>query len=609
MAQRLAYTVLLTAAVLAAPVPSRGTDPPGEGAVTIRQVEWGFDGKVVARTFVPLSVLIENNGPAAVNGTLRLSKSAGRNRRDAQYEQSYYVSGFSSRWVQLTPYVMSDYENWTLEWGPELRNRQELPTPRNGDPATVLFAEADDVSAAGSALRRCDPALFPVSVTATDGLRAAVLHSVPNWQGARAQAFREWLLRGGRVYLLPGADGAFPRFPSELEFLNDPQERFRVGTGIVRRIAVPVAELDYATARIMILNDDDGPDAAAALPEFSQASLGPVYRAPLVVRFDELILAGLERLTRFHRNWWIVYGTAIVYLLVVFPGCFVLGRRAADWRWFYAGFLSTCALFSVGFARLGELGSAEYSRTRSVAVARQLEDGLYDVTQWTACAARDGGVYELRSPGSGRLYSPGRELEPVHGVVRLQDGAFGLDLPAASTASVAHRARVVGPRLNIRLEAVQADATGLKELALQFPPELYDRWMLACAWYRTDIYQLSVAPEGARLARGRQPAARFINQFEIVPWQTAPSRPEGIDGQYTTQQVFHTLLHQLAGTTLRLPSGAQPSDVALDPELLRVLLYRPMPAEFAFEGDAFPDQQGFVLYVVDYRVPVSGSSP
>ena len=302
-----------------------------EGNITIVQTEWGFDGKAMSRSFVPLSVLVQNDGPIPASGTLRLTKSLGlRHQVDAAFEQSFYVSGFSSKWVQLTPFVVGEFESWEITWGPGNRNRYDIPTPRVGTGATVLFADADDISAVGSALRRCDPALFPVSVTGTDSLRGAVLHSVPEWQGARVQAFREWLERGGRVFLVHGANGEYPRFSGELAFLNDARDSVRVRTGRVTRLPLSVRDLDADLVKSLLAVDrteTNEADVARRMLEYSRGAALPIR-----TDFDDYILKDLRRLTRFQRNWWLVYACAGLYVLAVFPGSYLLGRRVADWR-------------------------------------------------------------------------------------------------------------------------------------------------------------------------------------------------------------------------------------------------------------------------------------
>lgn len=597
--------------------------PPSVGKIEIREIEWGFDGKAPLRMFVPLSLLIENPGPTPASGTLRLSKSLGLNQRvDADYEQAYFVSGFSARWVQLTPFVLGDYESWTVAWGPEFRNRVDVPSPRVGERATVLFADPDDATAAGSVLRRCDPALFPASVTATDSLRGAVLHAAPNWQGARVQAFREWVRRGGKVFIVHGSDGEYPQFPGELAFLNDDRDEFPYGAGRVTRLPLSLDEIDAETAQQLILKDR----RSVAPPDLLDArklELQRLSQLPIWTDFHTHVFRELLRTTRFHRNWWLVYSTAVLYVLAVFPGSYLLGRRVSDWRWFYAGFVGLSVVFSTGFSWMGQLGSADRSRMRSVAAAYQLEDGLYDVTQWTCAASRRGDRYQLTNPGSGRLYSSCQEIEPVNGVVRLQDGRFDLDLPSAATCNILQRSRMAGPPLGVRVIDLQANDFTLQSLKLTWGAGVYDADMIVGAWYRDRVYQLTAAPDGAQLAALQQIGSQFINSIDTLPFKDEPGTRYSRWGrgwgwgwaaafdvesvQPTRTELFQMLMQPVTGATLQLSSSATQQDVVLDTSVVRVLIYRPMPPAFLTAGEQFPDQQGYVLYVVD--LPSSAQAP
>ncbi|MBL8848304.1 MAG: hypothetical protein JNG89_01410 [Planctomycetaceae bacterium] len=582
--------------------------PESEGTIEIREIEWGFDGKSPVQTFVPLSLLVENTGATPAKGALRLKKSVGRNQRvDVEYEQTYFISGFSSRWVQLTPYVIGDFEQWTLSWGPQFRNKVEVPTPRMGERATVLIAEENDTTAIGSVLRRCDPALFPTSVTGTDSLRGIVLHAVPSWQGARIQAFLDWLQRGGRLFLVHGADGEYPRFSGELAVLNDARDETRFGSGRITRIPLSVDDIDADTARQLILEPQPADRLVESLDSQVQRMSG---NFPVSIEFDDYILRDLMYLTRFHRNWWVVYLAAVLYVLAVFPGSYLLGRRSADWRWFYAGFLGISVVFSAGFARLGQLGSSERSRTRSVAVAYQLADRMFDVTQYTCAASRNGDVYSLTTDGSGRLFTSCQDLEPVKGVARLADGVLDLDLPSASTCRILQRARMPGPALDVQARELEAGDGVLRNLVLSFGPDVYHDSMLACAWYDGTIHEMEAGPDGARLTTNRAAGSQFINTLDATPWKAQRQLNIWTSTDIepaTTTEAFQRLMAPLVGSTLRLPTGTYPKDVRLDPAFVRVLLFRTSSDEFQFEGNQFPDQEGYVLYVVD--LPVAPGAP
>ncbi len=572
-----------------------------QDGVVIQDVQWGFDGKTTERTFTPLSVLVQNNSAETLEGKLRLIKFVQLNQQiDAVYEQDYFVSGFSSRWVQLMPFVVSDFESWRLEWGPGRDQRMEVPTPRNGDPATVLVYDPDDLPDAGGVLRRFDQALFPVSVTGTDSLRGVVLDHVPDWQGARVQAFLDWLRRGGRVHVLHNRDGEYPRFPESLGVLNRPEDRYRVGGGLVKRLPFQATDIDFATAQDQILADE-----RQSLPRQVRAAAQTSPFGNLMGwDRDRQLFVDLEIAARFHRNWWLVYPAVLLYLVAMYPGCYLLGRKLPDWRMFYAAFFATAALFSFAFAWLSRVGSTETNRVRTVAVAQQLENGLYDVTQWSSVAALHGRTYDVTHAGSGRLYTTAQEFEAVNGRVHGADGGgIEVDMPPSSSRTLLHRTRLPGPKLDLQVHELQADEQGLTRLSFTPQGRDFDGFELACACYQGVVYDLTQAPGGPLILRGRgRPATTYLTQFGEDVFSARGWRAPDDEELEDVDFLFHNMARTLVGNSFRLQHQFQAEDLLLGDDLVRICIYADLPDEFRVAGDDFPDQRGRVLYVID--VPV-----
>ena len=118
----IAVTCALACLLLAASSNAAGQD---RDEIVIEQIEWGFNGKAVVLTFTPLSVLISNPGINPAEGTLQLSRAIQLTQRvGAICEEDYYISPGESRWVQFTPYILGDWENWTLNWGAARHQRE-----------------------------------------------------------------------------------------------------------------------------------------------------------------------------------------------------------------------------------------------------------------------------------------------------------------------------------------------------------------------------------------------------------------------------------------------------------------------------------------------------
>ena len=61
-------------------------------------------------------------------------------------------------------------------------------------------------------------------------------------------------------------------------------------------------------------------------------------------------------MTKPEHNWLLLHFMFWVYIALVFPGCYLLGKRWSDFRVVYAGLLSTVALFSLLFSYVGQRG-------------------------------------------------------------------------------------------------------------------------------------------------------------------------------------------------------------------------------------------------------------
>jgi hypothetical protein len=299
-----------------------------------------------------------------------------------------------------------------------------------------------------------------------------------------------------------------------------------------------------------------------------------------------------------------VYLAVLAYLAAVYPGCYLVGRKQPDWRLFYAAFLGAAALFSVGFLFLGRVGSAEVSRARTCAIARQLDDGLYDVTQWSCVAALEGRDYDIRHAGSGRLYSTAQEFEAVRGTISTADGGrVTIDMPPVSTRTLIHRARLPGRALGVQATAVDADELGLSALTVRLTGRDAPRWERAYAAYRDQVYELTRDGTILTLKQRRgSPTVSFLTQYEEVMWNTPAWRMADDEVISDEDVLFAGMFRILVGNSFGLERSYRPEDVRVGEDLVRVFLYGPLEEEFRIAGGDFTDQSGRVLYVIDLPV-------
>lgn len=592
------------------------------GPLVIREenVEWGFDGKTVRDSFVPLSVLIENTGAGPFEGTLTLTRSRGLGQQvGAVIERPLFLSGLSSQWVQFVPFVPDDGYQWTVSWGRGRSQRAELPSPRTGDAATVLLYDPENLSQPYVPLKRFREDLFPVSVTAADALRGVVTDHAPFWQGAREQAFLDWLRRGGRVYLLHGPSGEFPRFPSELALLNNPQERFPVGRGVVQRLPFRIQELDESLINRAILHDDRrertqarreaerqriaGTPSPATPPGWGNSTIPNSLEAGAYYadawHQNRSIFFELEAAARYHRNWWVIYGVALLYLASMYPGCYLIGRRHPDVRMFYAAYVGAAVLFGVAFRAVGQVGGANQDRIRSAAVAHEIDNGIFDVTQWSSVASVSGDVYDVRHAGTGRYYSTCQEIEAVQGAITAgSEAGMRVDIPSASTRTLLHRTRLARPSLVLNITRLEAEAGRLIAFSFAMPPQLDGDLLGGLCAYGNRIHLLNIAAGGATLKTRGEDFSFFLTSMGD-PFRERPLRIVDDELDRSDEQRYRLLVRPLIGGSFRLGERFDPQNLTVPAGVVRVYLYAEMTDEFLATGDRFRDQTGYVLYVVD----------
>jgi hypothetical protein len=585
-----------------------------QAAITIERVQWGFDGKAPERTFTPLSVLVQNNTPLEFEGTLTLTKLIQSTKPiDAAIERDVYVGPLSSRWVQFVPYVISDWEQWRLSWGKSADQRYDVPTPQIGEPATVLLYDPEDLQFAGGVLRRFEVNLFPASVTGTDALRGVVMDRPPRWQGARRQAFLDWLGRGGKVFLLQDEQGRFPRFPESLDPLNRGGDRFTVGAGTVQRIAMPVSELTPDFVKQQILTDRVSGAGDERYQQYRRSSQF-AGTAPLVNRSgwdrDTQMFIDLQTITRFARRWWVIYVLSLAYLFVVLPIVFRIGQEARDYRWVYVALLMSVGLFSYGFASLGRLGASEVNRARSVAVAHQLNEGLFDVTQWTCVGVRTGGEYTVEYSGTGQLYTTSQDMERIDGrIVAGPAAQMDLEIPPASTRTVLSRRRVPAPPLGLRVVMSASDEQGLSTLTIETGPQFPADPMTMLAAHGGRICQLQRVGEHLRLIPStRRPLVSFLTEHleltQFVGLRAGMMGKRPADSTQSDSKVYEIAMRTLVGNSFGLRERVDLTRLQLPEGVVRVFVYAPQPTELQTDGASFPDTRGYVMYCVD--LPLSG---
>ena len=558
-------------------------------ALEITRVLWGFDGRAVPERVNLLSVLVDNPVATPYNGDATVYQTDPTGKREgALVAQPLYVGPFGSRWVQFAVYVAGDQEDWTLELA---RRGHRLDAPTLAAPARVYLLYPDAVSVRAMDAKSFPEDLFPSSVSATDGLDSVLMDHAPRWEPLRRQAFVDWLRRGGTVHVFVGQDGRYPTFTGELAVLNAQAPRQRVGAGLVVRHAA----------------DEQKPgERSLAEQGFPPLTLERAQNRYYMDSMDSDILRGLARLVQPKHSWVLIYLVLVVYGALVVPVNWLMGRKGRGFRAPLIFFLACVLCTTVLLSFIGRRGYGETQRQVSVAVARQLDDGVYDVTHWTNVFMTRGGQYPLAYPGDSGIYSTAQTAETVNAVaVNGVGGRLTADIPLYSSRSFLHRGKMHGPDLGLRVVKVkpgkQPDEPRLSlvcSVGPQFPEHVIHAWAL----YRDRFYQMD--RKGDRLSLvdvvGQQ-SGSFLAESQRQMEQTYFRGPSDQgDAEAPAEQTFARLerpliAHCLGGTQ---ESAYHFSGGTAAEDRIQLFIFAAGSGAFA-EGPAGGPQTGDVLYHID----------
>lgn len=606
-----------------------------QAALEIVDIRWGYDGSILRNRFNLLSVLVDNPHPEPFEGELWLRKrvNAG-NTVDAPLVQPLYVGPFARRWVQFTPYVGNEWESYGLlqrAAGGRRSAEIDVPSPKAGWPARVIINDGSSESRRGIAIKGFPEILFPASVTATDGLQCVLLDSVPNWDEPRRTAFLQWLARGGVVFVCHSAEGTFPEFPDSLRVLRGVLEESGLQSGQIIRIPRRRSELtpDVLTElfkrlppRIIIQHDGEPKEFSpldAAAGEDSYA-----YGNPYFDGSDSLsgsaFLTRLKKMTRPNHNWPLLHLMFWVYIGLVFPGCWLIGRTMSDYRVVYLALLATVGIFSVLFGVVGQRGYGEATAVHSVAIIRPLPNGVADVSQWSNAFVTAGGLYEIHHRGTGQTYSTCNITEGVNGqIVCGVDARFLVDIPPFSSREFAHRTVVELETPKIKAASVEWNGEQLKSLTLELDRKLPEKIEHLMLLHQHQFYQLRPASSDKELAGALLPAEQpqgstpqgsvyslgssigdaepFLQMAQQNTWQN-PFIAWG-EQERSTEEHYRELLLPLVARSLNIIRQGDASRPLLPRDVVRVLYCAPLPEALAAQNPYLGKQEGWALFAID----------
>lgn len=345
--------LLLLAAALAAPLKAQDEAP-----LEVLDVRWGFEQRLVPLAFQPVAVRVRNASAERFDGLITLKRrSMMGGAAGGMRAQPVSLAPDQARWVAFHVQVQSvDDLGFRFGWrGASAKGDLTLPRalrrPDAGGDALIELSSPRRLDRPASQLRAFPSALFPPTAAAAQSLAGAVLDHQPRWGVARQRAFIDWIRSGGSLLLVDGSEGPV-RFDGELSPLNQAGE-FALGSGLVRR----------------------APRAAQPLTRAHIERLIGGAREPQIHGDDGLaneVFLKLQRRLRSETSWGLVVLLALVYLVMIFVGGLLIGRRRHHLV-LGAYYLILIALFGLGFGYLGARGNGEQSTFSYVGLVRPID--------------------------------------------------------------------------------------------------------------------------------------------------------------------------------------------------------------------------------------------
>lgn len=426
---------------------------PSQGwGLELEETIWDFGDSSPGDSICIVSVLLRNDSPQPFEGLVELSPNYGSiGLGGTVLVEQVFISPASSRWVQFYPYRLAHQADWVLKCG--RGEKFDLPAVKNS--ATGIYSQSSSrplvawlttenaTTASRGAFPTFPAELFPPTVSATENLHIAILNEAPRWDQPRRQAFLQWLYRGGILHLYHGADGAFPTFGSELEVLNGESEKQQIGQGVIIRHKQGIGGEKIA---------DIVPEPPQEDPNAQNSNFNYNYGYGSFFINDQ-VFRDLRELVAPRHQWPLIWLASIVYLLLIFPGGYLLGRAKRDFRLVMGLQIGSALLFTVLFSIIGARGYNETSRSLAIGIARPVASGKWDVSSWNNVFATSGKDYTIAYPKRAGLFATGVDAgQSLRGII--SNGAesnYLVDIPPYSSCTFLSHTIVDQPSIDLQV--------------------------------------------------------------------------------------------------------------------------------------------------------------
>lgn len=537
--------------------------------------KWGFDGTIQVEDFNLLTVEIFNNSETPWQGAVWLQPQTGLQTVDLPIIQpDLFIEPYGTRQLQFYVFL-PDRTEYNLTWG-AIRNGRLIPqndykidSPKiNHSRLTIQLTNPNRGGRSGD-LPAFNEENFPSSAAVLSPVEGIVLDHVPRWQQPQIQAFRDWLYGGGTLYLLSSDTETLRDFPNSLAELNEPSDQFPVGFGKVVRTSEPV-KVEQPTKQ----------------PQNSYKNFSS----------SGTLFSMLKAMTTPEHNWGLIYSMAVVYLLILFPGCWLIGRKKGDFRLTYTVVLATVALFSFGFHSIGKRGYGEETTINSVAILKPGQPGRWVVKQWSNFFITGGGDYNIEHDVDGSAISTGQHTESVRGMASNQPGAMmRTDIPSFSNRTVLHSGILKSLKFRPEVSQLVSTKAKLKTLELSLPAgQQWPEFGHKVAIYRDQIYQLMLS-DGKLKMVGQGQRARQLDYDAITynPYRWGNQEDE------PPEQLYDKSFWLAIADDLGLFNGENIDLETLPKDVVKIYLMTDMDSNLFAKGERFPQQSGRMIYSFD----------
>lgn len=591
--------------------------------VRIVDVIWGFDGRVSAGNFQPLSLLLDNLSADVFEGKVSIRLAGGYSREgNATLEQPLYLGGQSRRWVQFYPYVPEIAESWTVELHTDSGKSelQSLDPPRLAmDPAWGRIQQSSSQTSSTispeeslpavfldpprkqdrqpTTVRHMPAEIFPPYSTATGGLHAVFLDHVPDWEEPRQQAFLAWLSRGGRLHLLLDDNRRELVFQGPLAVLNEPLPEFPVGSGIVRREDIQRQELAEERVRAVV-RDPLKPNPDEDL--LSTADAAGVVSGTNLLNDDDLF-AKLRDVVEPKHAWSLIALLSFAYILALYPGIwrFSNATRFSPLKTI-AAVLGLSACFSLLFLWLGRRGYGETESLQTLMVASAEDQRNWNCLQFTQLFATDGGTYQLSDQNHQTLLSCGTRFEPSDSIMQHGNAAtLTARLAPYSTEVMTLARRLPLPDWQVRIDRQELQGGTLTGLELGLGPDFpFAKDTVCLALVGKTAWELTLnEQQGRAVLKGTAGISlsellwRDQNAYSAFWSPVTPGAAEPVEADPEKQR--RTLLIRRA---LARRSFA-PGKIGIEPGAMLLVVEAKLPNEFRLNFSPEVPESGRVVYV------------